>query len=142
MEAILQQKLHDYIVSHNPELLLKLQENFSLTTYISDKVAVTMAMVKSLIQEGRTPYDIEELALQEMTAELRPSKFLYLKNILEEEFPDEYNKFSEAGVLTYELVNLIDACQEIFQNAEFSEANEDNRFLRYAVIAQVHDYLL
>ena len=135
------EKLRAYITEHNPDLLLQLQGNFSVTQYLEDKVASVMPLVKELLSEGKANYIIEELCMNELTADLRPSKFDYLKTILEEDFPDDYNRMAEAGVLTYEVVNLIEACKEVFETHGFTEENEDNRFLRYAVIAEIHDYL-
>ena len=141
MQSVLMEKLRAWITEHNPDLLLKLQGNFSVTQYLEDKVASVMPMVQQLLSEGKANYIIEELCVNELTADLRPSKFDYLKTVLEEDFPDDYNRMAESGVLTYELVNLIEACKEVFETHGFSEENEDNRFLRYAVIAEIHDYL-
>ena len=141
MQSVLMEKLRAYITEHNPDLLLQLQGNFSVTQYLEDKVASVMLLVKELLSEGKANYIIEELCMNELTADLRPSKFDYLKAVLEEDFPDDYNRMAEAGVLTYEVVNLIEACKEVFGTHGFTEENEDNRFLRYAVIAEIHDYL-
>lgn len=141
MQTVLMDRLRAYVTEHNPDLLLQLQGNFSVTQYLEDKVSNVMPMVKQLIAEGKATYIIEELCLQEMTADLRPSKFDYLKNVLEEDFPNDYNRMAEAGVLTYEVVNLIEACKSVFETHGFTEENEDDRFLRYAVIAEIHDYL-
>ncbi|MES2457853.1 MAG: hypothetical protein V4594_20005 [Bacteroidota bacterium] len=79
--------------------------------------------------------------MESLTAELRPSKYLYLKEILEEEFTGDHLVMREAGTLTYELVNLITACSPIFKALGFSEEAIDNRILRYAVIGQIREYL-
>lgn len=141
MQSILMEKLRAYITEHNPDLLLKLQGNFSVTQYLEDKVASAMPLVAQLLGEGKPRYIIEELCMDELTADLRPSKFDYLKTVLEEDFPKDYERMSEAGVLTYEVVNLIEACASVFETHGFTEENENDRFLRYAVIAEIHDYL-
>jgi len=141
MQNLLMEKLRAYIAGNNPDLLVSLQGNFSVTQYLEDKVALAMPMVEQLIAEGKPSYIIEELSMNELTADLRPSKFNYIKNILEEEFADDYKRLAETGVLTYEIINLIETCKEVFETFEFSEANEDDRFLRYAIIAELHDYL-
>lgn len=141
MEPILMEKLRAYITEHNPDLLLKLQGHFTVTQFLEDKVASVMQTVKGLRSEGKPAYVIQELCMNEMTADLRPSKFDYLKMVLEEDFPDDYRRITEAGVLTYEVVNIIEACADVFETHGFTEENEDNRFLRYAVIAEIHDYL-
>ena len=141
MQNILMEKLRVYIAGNHPDLLIRLQGEFSVTQYLEDKVASAMPMAEQLIAEGKPQYIIEELCMNELTEDLRPSRFNYIKNILEEEFADDYKRLAETGVLTYETVNLIEACKEVFETFEFSEANEDDRFLRYAIIAEIHDYL-
>lgn len=141
MRSKLQQNLHRYIVDHNPELLLKLQGEYTVSSYIDDKVSQVMVSVEEWIGTGIQMHEVEEMALRSMTTELRPSRFLYLKEVIEEEFPQETQDFTEAGVLTYELVNLIEHCQETLDQFSFSEANRDDRKLRYAVIADIAAYL-
>lgn len=141
MKAQLKQKLFDYIVDHNPELVLKLQEDFKVGAYVEDKATAVMGKVKQWLSDGVQTLEVEEMALSEMAAELRPSRYLYLKNVLEEEFEREAEAFAEAGVLTYELVNLIEHCKETFNTFQFSEENQDNRKLRYLIIADIADYL-
>ncbi len=140
MQSILIEKLRAYILINNPELAVKLQADYSVTKYLEDKVALVMPTLEKLLAENRPSYIIEELCMNEMTAELKPSKFNYIKSIIEEEFPAEHKSLSETGVLTYETINLIEVCGEHFETFEFSEATEDNRLLRYAVIAAIAGY--
>ena len=141
MQSILTEKLRAYIAYNNPDLLVSLQGDYSVTAYLEDKVASVIPLLEQLLAEAKPPYIVEELCLNEMTASLRPSKYQYLKNVLEEDFPADYTRMTEAGVLTYEVMNLIDATKEIFETTGFTEENEDDRFLRYAVITEIHDYL-
>lgn len=142
MQQLLTDKLRAYLINNNPEVVLKLQGDTQITTYIRDKVEAVMPLALRLIEEERPGYAIEELCMNEMTADLRPSRFHYLQQILQDEFNDSYQKFREAGVLTYETVNLLEQCNTVMDDHGFSEENEDDRFLRYAIIAEVHDYLL
>lgn len=142
MQKVLKEKLRAYLVHNNPDLLLKLQGDKSISNYIDDKVGNVMPTALQLIAEGKPGHAITELCMNELTEDLRPSRFNYLQELLETEFREEYQKFKEAGVLTYETVNMVEACADVFEVHGFSEANEDDRFLRYAIIAEVHDYLL
>lgn len=141
MQTRLKEKLWSYIVQNNPELMLRLQEQQSVTQYLETKVASVMPMVDQLLEEGRPQYIIEELCLDTLTADLKPSRYQYLLAVLEEEFPQDYERWKESGTLTYEIVNLIEACQGIFSDFDFNIENEDNRHLRYAIIGEVHNYL-
>lgn len=62
-----------------------------------------------------------------MTEELRPSRYLYIRSVIEEEFNLDYERLKENGVLTYEVINLIEACKGIFNDFDFSRKNEEDR---------------
>ena len=141
MQSMLTEKLWAYIVHNHPDLMISLQESQSITSYLEAKVTAILPMVEQLLSEGRPQYIIEELCLKEMTAELKPSRYQYIRSVLEEEFPQAYERLKENGTLTYEVINLIEACKDIFSDFDFNEDNETNRHLRYAIIGQVHDYL-
>lgn len=141
MQTVLKEKLWAFIVHNNPELMLSLQADFSVTGYLEEKVASVVPLVERLLTEGKPQYIIEELCLNDMTAELRPSKFLYIRSILEEEFPNDHEQMREAGILTFEVINMIEHCKEIFDSFNFSTENEEDRHLKYAIIGQLHDYL-
>jgi len=137
----LKEKLWAFITQNNPDLMFTLQEGYSVTTYLEDKITKVMPMVMDFLAEGKEGHAIEELALLEMTKELRPSKFNYIKDVLASEFPSEHGKFREAGVLTYECINMIEACNDLYLSFDFSEANQKDIRLRHAIIARIHDYL-
>jgi macrodomain Ter protein organizer (MatP/YcbG family) len=121
--------------------MFSLQEGYSVTRYLEEKVSAVMPMMEQLLDKGRPPYIIEELCLDAMTEELRPSRYQYIRSVIEEEFNADYQRMKESGTLTYEVVNLIETCKSIFNEFDFNSENEENRHLRYAIIGQVHDYL-
>ena len=141
MQSMLTEKLWAYIVHNNPDLMLSLQEDYSVTRYLEEKVATVMPMATQFLSEEKPQYIIEELCLQAMTEDLKPSRYQYIRSVIEEEFNTDYLRMKENGTLTYEVVNLIEACKSIFSDFDFNNENEANRHLRYAIIGQVHDYL-
>lgn len=141
MEQSLKEKLWAYIIENNPELMFSLQEDYSVQKYLDDKVSALRSSIEQLQQMGLPSYIIEEQAMEELTADLRPSKFHYIRDILEREFVTDFLKFRESGTLTYEIVNLIAACKEIFEAIGFSEENKESRRLRYAVMGTIAQYL-
>ena len=141
MHTILTEKLRSYLAENNPDMLVGLQSSFSVTRYLEDKVALVMPLAELLIAEGKPQYIIEELCMEELTKALRPSKFHYIKEILEEDFLPAYGRFREMGVLTYEIINLIEACKPAFETIGFREENEDDRQLRYAITGSIQEYL-
>lgn len=141
METVLKEKLWAYIVHNNPDLMISLQERQSINQYLDEKVNEVMPMAERLSGEGKPQYLIEELCLNAMTAELKPSRYHYIRSVLEEEFPNEYERMKDNGTLTYEVVNLIAQCKDIFIDFDFSRENEADRHLRHAIIARIHSHL-
>ena len=142
MKEMLKEKLWAYIVNNNPDLMISLQEEQSVDNYLDNKVAAVMPTAEQLLAEGKPHYIISEICMNEMIADLKPSRYQYICSVLEDEFPNDYERLKEDGTLTYEVISMIKACNDIFDEFEFSIDNEDNRFLKYAIIGRVHDYLL
>lgn len=141
MQEVLIAKLHQYVADNNPDLLITLQQNGSVSGYLREKVAAVDLLVNELLAVGTPAYIIEERCMDELTKELRPSKFNYLISVLEEEFAPNYYRLKESGLLTYEVMNLIGSCTPVFETFGFSLENENNDYLRYAITGAVKEYL-
>lgn len=141
MTEQLTQQLHDYLVQNHLDLLIALQEEHRLGQYISGKVDSVKELCESLQAENRPPYVIEALCLEELTRDLRPSRFNYMRELLEQEFEDDYGRMRDHGILTYELINLTGACEPIFEVFAFGEENEESRELKYALMGMIGEYL-
>lgn len=141
MQYLFIEKLKSYIAVNNPDLLIRLEDTAALRQYLEDKVATVMPYAAALIIEQKPQYAIEELCMGRLTADLRPSKFNYLQSILAEEFPERYARFTHTGIATYELLNMLEVCQPVFDKHSFNEATEDSRMLRYEITGTVLDYL-
>jgi hypothetical protein len=60
----------------------------------------------------------------------------YVKLVLEEEFLMAYLRFSNHGILHYELTNILELCAPLIKGLD-----EDDRFLKYEVIGTIANYL-
>ena len=138
MKKILLNKLHQYIRENNPDILLQLDENYKVNEYLADKISTVSALINQMDTEPA--YIIEDACMDVLTQDLRPSKFNYISNLLDEEFESVYNQLQESGILKFEVINLINQCQSVFDDLNFSEENEDNQFLRYAIIGTIREY--
>ena len=141
MQTILIEKLREFIIHNNPDVLLNLQMDFSFDQYVAEKIHGIQPLLDQLLAEGKPPYIIEEVCLNELTKDLRPSKFNYIRSVLEEEFEQDYLRMEEVNRLTYEIMNLISECEPVFEILGFTEATEDSRHLRYAVSGTIQQYL-
>lgn len=141
MKELLTDKLHQYISENNPDLLLSLQQNNAVTSFLTDKVNTVSDLLSQLQNQATPAYLIEEVCMNALTKDLRPSKYNYISNILEEDFEFAYLQFQKSGILLYEVVNIIMQCQDGFEAFGFTEESEDNRQLRYAVTGIIDKYL-
>jgi hypothetical protein len=141
MQEKLIRKLHDYLQENNPDLLITLQEENRVTDYLRENVASVDGLLNQLLAENKAPSVIEELCMEELTRPLKPSRFNYIKELLEEEFSKDFEILESNGLLITELINMIAECDAVFDELHFSIDNEDDRTLRYAVIGAMYEYL-
>ncbi|MBL4674955.1 MAG: hypothetical protein JKY70_01920 [Mucilaginibacter sp.] len=141
MKTLLIGKLHSYMVQHHTDLLIALQEDHRLSHYLGSKVESISGLIDDLQMENRPNYVIEALCLEELTRDLRPSRFSWMRELLEAEFPETHQQMDRSGSLTYELINLTGACEPIFEVFAFGEEHEDLPALRNAVTGMIAEYL-
>lgn len=141
MQDILRTKLHGFILHNNPDLLLTLQQEDKVSSYLHEKITTVDTFLDQLQAEGKPAYIIEELCMGALTRELRPSRFSYLCSLLEEEFEADYQRLEENGTLTFEVVNLMTACADGFDAIGFAEDKETDRTLRYVLTGMIQEYL-
>jgi hypothetical protein len=140
MKEILINKLLEYIRENNPDLLMQLKEDGKVTEYLSNKLSTVNALLNHSGEE-QPAYIIEEACMDVLTQELKPSKYNYISSILEEEFETTYRHLKESGLLKFEVLNMVNECQPVFDDLNFSEENEDNQFIRYAIIGTISEYI-
>ena len=139
MQKILIKTLHDYLKENNPDLLLRLEEKNKVTEYVSNKISTADVLLKQY--EGQPDYIIAEACMNALTQDLRPSKFNYISNMLEEEFENNHRQFLASGTLQFEVINLINQCRPVFDALGFTEENEDSNELKNAVTGTISEYL-
>jgi hypothetical protein len=128
-----------YLQENNPEVLIQLGEESKVTDYLLNKVG----MVDSLINEEDDQYGyiLETACMDILTQDLKPSRYRYICNILEEEFEDYYEKSEATGLKKLEAINLLGYCKQVFDDFGFNEESEDNRWLRYLIIGSISEYI-
>ena len=141
MQEMLKEKLWTYIVRNNVDLMLNLQQDYSVTGYLEEMVNGIQPLVSLLLMENTPGYIIEELCMNELTKDLCPSKFNYIRSILEDEFGLDFLRIKESGLLTYEIVNLISKSETVFETLGFTEVNEQDRMLRFAIAGTIRQYM-
>lgn len=141
MKEILIGKLLEYIRDNNPDLLFALEAEDKLRSWLYDKVYSAESFIQQLRNNNQPDYIIEETCLDDITRDLRPSRYNYIINLLEQEFEKDYNQLVQSGLLQHEAINMISYCNSTFADLRFAEENEDNQFIRYAITGAVSEYL-
>lgn len=141
MQKLLTNKLHQYISDNNPDLLLKLEARNETTSFLNNKVLEIDGLINELSTANKPGYIIEEACMEELIKDLKPGKYNYIKNILEEEFEYAFYNFKRLGILVYEIINIINYSEDVFKDVDFTEENENSRVLRYAVAGLISEYL-
>lgn len=141
MKTQLIRQLHDYLLHNHTDLLIALQEDHRLEHYLDQKVDSISDLLRQLQEEKRPIYVIEALCLEELTRDLRPSRFNYMRELLETEFENDHQRMLQSGILTYELINLIGACEPIFEVFAFGGEAEDSPGLKHATMGMIAEYL-
>ena len=131
----------DYIRDHHPDLLATLLEEQRAITFFTEQVASVEDLIIVLTGKEQPRSVIEEECLRRLMTSLGPSRYDYLHSILDEEFPKHFEKYYEQGILHTELINLVRSCQPVFEELQFSQSAIEDRYMRYAIIGAVHEYL-
>lgn len=137
MKTILANKLYEYLRDNNPDILFRLSESNSTGSYFKEKLDA----IESLLLQDKPAYQVEYECMNGMTADLRPSKFNYIKDIIEDEFPKDFQRLHDSGVLIFEVINMIASAKDVFDKIPLTEENEDDSMLRSTVIGVISDYL-
>lgn len=141
MKEILIGKLLEYIRDNNPDILFALEAEDKLRSWLYDKAYSAEPLIQQLKNDKQPDYIIQETCLDEITRDLRPSRYNYILNILEQEFGKDYDLLVQSGLLQHETINMISYCNSTFDDLRFAEENEDNQFIRYAITGAVSEYL-
>jgi len=137
MQELLKLKLKNFLQQNRPDILVMLQQDGSTGIYLDQKINSLLDMPEKLLVDGRPPYIMVELCIAALTADLENSHFEYLSELLDTEFPAVSDTFRINGLLTYELLNLLEECRPLFDQLGF---NEEDSMLRYAITGTIQAY--
>ena len=137
MKNRLQDLLLDYIREHNPELFQQLLRDDALHVWVLDKIKE----VDMVLTQSKPFKAIEAGCMERMTADIRPNRIRYVRDLLEERFSDEYDQLLISGLLNYELVAMTSLCKALFEQYPPVEEIE-NPELDQQVVRIISDYLL
>ncbi len=130
----------DYLNNHHPDLLLEWRLAGALHETIEQQLDRFRPLLDKRSTEEIHPDDFVQQCLLELIAELPPSRFDFIRELLSTEFEQQHEQLLSSGLLPFECMNLLQHCKPVFDKLNFSLTNEDDPFIRYAVIAAIGDY--
>lgn len=130
----------DYLNNHHPDLLSEWRLGDVLHETIEQQLDRAKPLLEKLSSDELHPDDILQQCLNELIAELPASRFDYITELLSTEFEQQHEELLSSGLLPYECMNLLQHCKPVFDKLNFSPTNEDDPFIRYAIIAAISDY--
>ena len=141
MQHRLKQKFWAHIVVNNPALIIELESDDHLSAYLDNKIESVLPLLEQLTSEGKADYITEELCIHQLVADMRPYRYNYLWNVLEQEFTKTFKNWEQNGILSYELINLQQYCKNTFDALDFNmdDAYEDDIY--YAITGMIDEYL-
>lgn len=142
MKNQLKEQLRQYIAENYPEMVHQFNPDVPFTTYLSDQIKLIEPLMDELMAQGHTSDEIQNLCFKELIKDFYPSKYRYLLEIIEAEFPSEYDTFSNLGILKFTVMNIMTQCEAAFEAFDFSEETLDDRFMRYQMIAEIQIYFI
>jgi len=141
MNEIITGKLLGYIRDNNPDLLFDLEAEDKLTSWLLEQAEAAEAMLSQSGSKTEPDDIVIDECINEVTKSLRPSRYNYVLDLLEAEFTSVFNQLEASGILQHEAINIINHCNSVFDDLRFSEENEDNRFIYYAIAGAISEYL-
>lgn len=139
-QAILNEFIKNLIKSY-PDLLLEVQENGQVEPFIQGKLEAIQPIIQSLKEAGQPIYIIEQLALDHLMGTVGPSRYDYIMDVLEVDFVQLYSEMQRSGVFAYEAIGILLKVTHVFDEFAFTEANKDDRFLRYAILGAIQEFI-
>lgn len=139
-QAILNEFIKILIKSY-PDLLFEVQENGQLQAFIQGKLEAIQPIVQSLRDAGQPRHIIEELVLDHLMSTVGPSRYDYIVEVLEADFTELYSDMHGSGVFTYEAIGILLKVTHVFDELAFSDANKEDRLLRYAIIGAIQEFI-
>lgn len=141
MQQQLKQKLWAHILVNNPGLIVELEQDDDLSPYLERKVESVMPLLDQLTSEGKPDYIIEELCIHALVADMRPYRFNYLWNVIEQEFTETFKTWEQNGILTLEIINLQQYCKPTFDALNFSMDDAYDDQVYNAITGMIEEYL-
>ncbi|HWB27702.1 MAG TPA: DUF1896 family protein [Chitinophagaceae bacterium] len=135
MQELLHIKLRNYLAVHYPGMLLSLAEEGKEEAFIREQVESISGEMDAMLAGGAPAYEVEVACMDILIASLPPSKYDYVLDILEEDFPEKLSAFESSGITLYEICNIIAACGELLEGFD-----EEDEAIHEAVLTVVANY--
>jgi hypothetical protein len=84
---------------------------------------------------------VAELCLNDLTEDLRPSRYDYIMALLHDDYPGHYADFKQGGSLRHQVMCMVESCKAIFDNLDFKEENAESNLVYQSILIGMQQYL-
>ena len=141
MDEWLRNYLWCFIRINNPELALRLEDEDDRKEYLISKVETLRDFFYDLKARKLSHESIEELCINKMTVDLRPSRFNYIVNLLHRQFPHHYAQLLENGIVKITALAILGESKADFERYVFSSEHPDYDSLYCAILLRILQYI-
>jgi len=135
LQSFLRNKLHAFIKEQLPDLFFILQEENTMAIYVDYYLSLEGSL--SSLENEASGAEAREVMLTKLFDLLKPSRFLYIKEVFEREFPTDYHRLWVLRTVTETIMELTKETEDIFSLCGFTNSN-----VQYAaVIRKIGDFL-
>lgn len=136
----LKEKVYEVMVENNPDLIVSLQTENGVTSFIESLVESKRATIETILRSNHQPNEKEEEILNELMSELVPSRFHYVRDLFSSNYKEKYEEFLQLGMVNTIVMNLLEFCGKIFERHGFSNMTEDSPWLQFEILASMEAY--
>jgi hypothetical protein len=128
-----------FISENNPDVIVSIGSTGSMKRFVRDKAEVAMDLAKNLKERGLPESEILDACFESMVKEMKPSRFNFLKDLIQNHFPEKLKRYSETGVMTYEIIQVIESHGHLFEKYRFGETETKNDLLETEFVGILFD---
>jgi hypothetical protein len=129
------QKLHDFLIDSHPDLVVGMGDD--IEEYIIQRSKAADDILEESLKNGIHMDVAQEAAFNELFNGLKFSKYDYILNVFEENYPEKYQTLIDTGQLKMQIIHYIELCYEIFNKYNINDNFPGDNNLDYEILGTI-----
>jgi len=133
--SIFYQKLLEFLIDSHPDLIAEMGDN--IEEFILQRSSTAENILEDSLKKGVHMDIAQEVAFNELFYGLKFSKYDYILNIFEENFPEKHQILIDNGQLKNQIILYIKLCSEIFNKYNINDNFPGDKHLDYEILGTI-----